>query len=300
MMIKIKPSKLYFYWLRGEDPPSFNKPNVFMAVGVRGAGKSSFLEAIGEHYLAEGHHILDIFGARSGEGLAWLRSPWANEINDILLIKGEWVDVSCSWNIKTWRDLTLNDFEKNRIVISASPLYYNISEEFQAVNRIFDLLFNRLGWRRYIYILVREAANIFYSRMKIAENQLLAKNEAAYLIRESRHHGLALGMDTQKTTSVDADLRALLDYLIIKNHGYYSLPRDLWWLYRYLDPYWVRNMYPYEFAALSRTGAIAIGYFDYPAWHKRPREHLLKTLGFKIEKTGPPKPEDLEIEEKQE
>ena len=253
-----------------------------MALGIRGAGKSSFLEAVGEHYLANGHNILDLFGARSGEGLAWLRSPWSNE--KILLIRGEHVDVSCSWNTKSWRSLTLHDLENNRIIISSSPLYYNISEEFQAVNKIFDLLFSRLGWRRYIYILVREAANIFYSRMKIADNQLLAKNEATYLIRESRHHGLSLAMDTQKNTSIDIDLRALLDYLIIKAQGYMNLPRDLWFIYRYLDPHWIRNMKPNEFAVLTRKGAIGIGAFEYPKWHKRPRENLLKTLGFKIEK----------------
>ena len=282
--MRAKPSKIKLIWVRGADTPSFHRPNVFFAVGIRGAGKSSFLEVIGEHYFYHGANILDIFGARSGEGLAWLRSPWAKETNKILLIRGRFVDVQCSWNAKSWKDLTLNDFETNRIIISASPLYGNINEEFLAVNRIFDLLFKRLGWKKYIYILVREAANLFYSRMKIAENQLLAKNEAAYLIRESRHHGLALGMDTQKTTSVDADLRALIDYLVIKNHGYYSLPRELWWIYRYLDPMWIRNMEPREFAILSRTGAIGIGTTSYNTWHKKPRENLLKTLGIKIEK----------------
>lgn len=277
-----KPGKITFLWVRGEDTPLFTRPNVFMALGIRGAGKSSFLEAVGEHYLYNRHNILDLFGARSGEGLAWLRSPWRDE--KILLVKGEHVDVNSSWNTKSWKNISLHDLEDNRIVISSSPLYYNVSEEFIAVNRIFDLLFTRLGWRKYIYILVREAANIFYSRMKIAENQLLAKNEAAYLVRESRHHGLALGMDTQKNTSIDVDLRALIDYLIIKCQGYMSLPRDLWFIYRYIDPYWVRNMKPREYAVLSRKGAIAVGYFEYPKWHKRPRENLLKALGFKIEK----------------
>jgi len=282
---RVKPSLIAVKWLRGIEHINFgSKPVVLMALGVRGAGKSAFLEAVAEHFLASGHSVLDLFGARSGEGLAWLRSPWIQELDlPVLLIKGRNIDVTCSWNVKSWDKLTLSEFEKYRIIISASPLYIDRNEEFRAVNRILDILFTRLGWRRYIYILVREAANLIYSRFKHKENQLLAKAECVYLIRESRHHGLAMGLDTQKFTSVDVDLRILLDYLIIKTQGAIGLPRDLWWVYSWIKPEWLQWAKPQYFAIISRRGSIGIGLFEMPSWHKRPRENLLKALGIKVE-----------------
>jgi hypothetical protein len=285
-----KPLKIKMFWIRGHEEININRPLVLMVLGVRGAGKSSFLEVFADHYLYHGHNVLDLFGARSGEGLAWLRSPYQDE--KILLVTGEYIDVICSWNTKRWRDISIHDLESNRIVISASPLYYDMNEEFIAVNHILDLLFKRRGWRKYIYILVRESANLFYSRMKLRQNQLMAKSEATYLIREARHHGLAMGMDTQKFTAVDSDLRIILDYLVIKKQGYLALPRDLWFLYGYLDPHWLRNMKKQEFAVLSSLGYIGIGYNEYPYWHKKPRENLLEKLEIKIIKGE----KDIEID----
>ncbi len=37
------------------------------------------------------------------------------------------------------------------------------------------------------------------------------------MIRESRHMGVALGLDTLKFTSIDLDIRAVLDYLCLKS-----------------------------------------------------------------------------------
>ena len=59
-------------WVRGNDNISFNRPHTFFTLGVRGSGKSSLLEHIGELYLNEGHGILDLFGSRDGENMAWL------------------------------------------------------------------------------------------------------------------------------------------------------------------------------------------------------------------------------------
>lgn len=68
--------------------------------------------------------------------------------------------VDSPWDTVSWRDITLHGLERNRIVISSSPLYINIDEEFRAVNRILDIPFNRMGWSRYIYIIVRGTVNL--------------------------------------------------------------------------------------------------------------------------------------------
>jgi len=67
------------YWIRGNENLSFNKPQTFFILGIRGSGKSSLLEHIGTKYLEKGCCILDLFGSRDGEGLAWLRSPYAQD-----------------------------------------------------------------------------------------------------------------------------------------------------------------------------------------------------------------------------
>jgi len=286
--IKVKPSRILIRWYRYFEEINVNKPLVVLALGVRGAGKSAFLEALAEHYLAHGHIVLDMFGARSGEGLAWLRSPWVRELRlPTLLIKSPYVEVKCEWPTMNWNELTLSDIEKHRIIISSSPLYYDKNEEFRAVNHVMKLLFMRMGWRRYICILCRETANLFYSRLKQREDQKFAKAETIYLIREARHHGLALLMDTQKLTAVDIDLRALCDYIVFKAQGYLRIPRDLWWIFNWIKPEWLQRCHPKYFAILSRRGAVGIGLFELPKWHKRPREHLLRALNIKISKLRP-------------
>ncbi len=292
MKAALTPSKINVRWVRGNEDINLNSPLVILLFGIRGAGKSVLLETFGEHYLSNGHNVLDLFGASSGEGLAWLRSPWVIEENLApLLIKGQNVDVASSYNTKSWRDITLHDLDNNRIVISSTPLYGERDEEFKAAGKVLDILFSRFGWSKYIYLTVREASNLFYSRVKLRQSQLESKSEAIYLVRESRHHGLSLGLDTQKLTSVDADFRGLCDYIIFKSQGIFSLPRDFWFLYGYFNPIWLRSMKSSQFAIVSRRGSLGIGINKMPDWHKRPRENLLKALDIRVEASDNISPE---------
>lgn len=280
---ELKVSRISVRWARGGEGLDVDSPLTVFSLGVRGGGKSAFLEALGEHYLAKGHNVLDLFGASSGEGLAWLRSPWVRELKlPVLLIRGK-RPVKSPWPVKAWEDLRLSDFEENRIVISATPLYEAKEEEFRAAGRVLDLLFGRQGWSKFIYLLVRESSNLFYSRIKLRKDQLESKAEAVYLIREARHHGLAFGMDSQKNSSIDIDFRALLDFVVFKRQGIFSLPADYRWLYGFLDPVWLRNMKPGQFGIISKRGSIGVGLNDLPPWHKREREHLIKALGISLE-----------------
>ena len=70
-----KSGSMKLCWIKGKDDFDFLRDYVYMILGVRGSGKSSFLENLGIHYLSKGAVILDLFGSRDGEGLAWLRSP---------------------------------------------------------------------------------------------------------------------------------------------------------------------------------------------------------------------------------
>lgn len=269
-------------WLRGNDRISYNKPNRWFALGIIDSAKSSFLEAVAEEYLKADHTVLDLFGSRDGEGLAWLRSPWAED-KKVMLLHGDNVDVDSSFTTKKVQRLTLSDLNKNDLLISATPLYISPSQEFREVNRVLDLLYKRQSWSRLVYTVVREASNIFYSRIKVSKDQLAAKAEAIYLVRESRHMGLALGLDSLRFYSLDIDLRAVTDFQIIKSLGIFGLPKDLEWLYHIIDPRFIRNMPKGAFILLSRSGAIGLGCFSEIPWHKQEGEHIMRAVDVKVE-----------------
>jgi len=269
-------------WVRGNDSIRFNRPHTWFSLGLRGTGKSSLLEHIAEQYLDEGNVVFDLFGSRDGESLAWLRSPYAKE-KRILLLKGENVDVEASFPVKSVETTTLGDFENYDIIISSSPLYINVDQEFLYAAKLTDLLYKRLHYKRLVYLVVREAANFYYSRLKVSDNQIFAKSQMIYLIREARHVGLALGLDSIRWYAIDIDIRNLSDYLILKAQGVQGLARDLHWLYSYFNPSTVRNMPPQHFIIISKTGALGLGEFPYPEWHKKERENILANVGIKAE-----------------
>jgi len=269
-------------WVRGRERISFNRPHTFFDLGVRGSGKSSLLESIAEQYLMKGHTILDLFGSRDGEGLAWLRSSWAKD-RKILLLHGECVDVEAPCDTRKVQQLTLKDFEEYDILISASPLYLNIDDEFINAAHITDKIYRRLSWKRLIFGLVREASNLYYSRLKVSDNQIFAKSQMIYVLREARHVGLALGLDSIRFYAIDIDIRSISDFTILKSQGIDGLSKDLDWLYSIFHPHRIRNMPPQNFIILSRRGSIGLGEFAEIPWHKQERENILRSVGVKVE-----------------
>jgi hypothetical protein len=178
--------------------------------------------------------------------------------------------------------LTLNDLEKFDIIVSASPLHLSPDQEFSDAATLTNLLYRRLHYKRLIYMIAREASNLYYSRLKVSNNQLDAKAQMIYLIRESRHMGISLGLDSLRSYAIDIDIRSLTDYLFFKSQGVGGLSKDLKWLYKYIDPRLLRNMAPRRFIVLSRTGAIGYGVFPEVPWHKQEKEDILKSVGIEI------------------
>jgi len=184
--------------------------------------------------------------------------------------------------VKSAEAVTLQDFETNDIVISSSPLYHGIDQEFIYAARLTDLLYKRLFHKKLIYLVCREAANLYYSRLKVSDSQLYAKAQMTYLIREARHMGLALGLDSIRFYAIDIDLRSLSDYLILKSQGIAGLSKDLKWLYRYVNPALMRYMRPEQFVLVTNTGSIGYGDFPEISWHKKERENILQDVGIKV------------------
>ncbi|NIQ07638.1 MAG: hypothetical protein GWO20_18545, partial [Candidatus Korarchaeota archaeon] len=69
----------------------------------------------------------------------------------------------------------------------------------------------------------------------------------------------------------------------MKAQGVQGLTKDLQWLYSIFNPTTVRKMPPQYFIMVSRTGALGLGEFPYPEWHKREKENILKAVGIKVE-----------------
>ena len=200
-----------------------------------------------------------------------------------LLLCGESVDVKASCDVKKASALGLSDFSSYDIIISASPLYLNPDDEFMNAAAITDKVYKRLSWSRLIYCIVREAANFYYSRLKVSDNQVLAKSQMVYLIREARHVGMALGLDSIRYYAIDIDIRNLSDYLILKSQGLYWLSRELSWLYSVFEPSIIRNMPAQNFLIVSKNGALGLGGFKPIPWHKEERENILKACDVKVE-----------------
>ena len=234
-----------------------------------------------EQYLEQGNGIFDLFGSRDGESLAWLRSPHVKD-KKILLIRGENVDVQCSFPVKSAESVTVQDFEANDIIISSSPLYLGMDQEFIYAAKLTDLLYKRLHYDKLIFLVAREAANFYYSRLKVSDSQLYAKAQMVYLIREARHMGLALGLDSIRFYAIDIDIRSLSDYLILKSQGVQGLSKDLKWLYKYVNPGLMRYMRPEQFIMLTTKGSIGYGIFPEIPWHKKERENILEDIGIKV------------------
>lgn len=268
--------------MRGSEHIRFNRPHTFFCLGVKGSGKSSFLEKLGCYYLEKGHTILDLFGSRDAEGLAWLRSSYAKD-KRFLLIHGECVDVTAPCDTKTVSKIQLKDFQNYDFMISASPLYLNPDDEFINAAQLTDKIYKRLSWKRLVYCMVREAANFYYSRLKVSDNQVFAKSQMVYLIREARHIGMALGLDSIRYYAIDIDIRNISDYLVLKSQGLHGLTRDLQWLYSIFEPHIIRNMPPQFFLIVSRKGSVGLGEFQEIPWHKREKENILKAVGVKVE-----------------
>jgi hypothetical protein len=263
------------------DDLKFGGTSTFMAFGIRGSGKSTLLEHIGENFMEKGSPIVDLFGSRDGEALAWLRSPGI-EAKKVLLLHGDNTDVASSYDSKPVSRYTVADLDHYDLIISSSPLYSSIDEEFRQVNKITDQIYARMVWTKPAYVIVREAANLIYSRLKVSPDQTIAKGEMTYLIREARHCGFSMALDSQKLSSIDIDVRITIDYLFFKSLGIQGLPDDYRWLYKVYNPLKLQKMNEKYFLILTKTGSHGIGTFPYHDWHKKPGEDILKAVGVEV------------------
>ena len=201
----------------------------------------------------------------------------------VLLLHGSNTSLSSSHDSKPITQFKLSDLNDYDLIISSGPLYSSLDQEYLELNSVLDTCYNRHTYKRIVYMVIREAANLIYSRQKISADQTMVKGMMTYFVREMRHSGISLGIDTQKITSIDIDVRASVDYLYIKSLGFLGLPDELKFLYSFYKPHRLQNMKPSMFVLLTRRGGTGLGWFPYHKWHKRPGEDIMKEIGVEAE-----------------
>jgi hypothetical protein len=257
-------------------------PLVFAIYGGTGEGKSSIVETLSDHYPL----ILDLFGSRDNEGLAWLRSHRGEHA---LLLHGDSVKVESkypSMSVSEFMNASWKELFQYKVIISVSAFYSTIEEEWFLMTKIFDKLWNRQSWnpKTLIALAVREAANLIYSRQSIGDSQVQAKNYITYVLRELRHHGFALIFDSVRWYDIDIAIRKIAHYTFLKAQGIEGLPADLQFLYSWFDPYGVMQMGIEKFILYHRKGALAYGSTTCTYWHKQEDENLLTLFEIKVAK----------------
>jgi hypothetical protein len=277
---RYSPPKISINWRRYWNDPAadlkraLTETTACASYGSKGKGKSALIESLADRYKC----VFDLFGSRDNEGLAWCRS---HRQDSILFLKGASTDIESSWPSKNANAFKLEDLEKYATIISCNAFYANIREEWRELSGVMDTLWNRDYWDTICSVVIREAANLLYSRVQIGDSQQQAKNYIIYTLREMRHCGIALEMDSIRWFAIDIDVRTIADYTFLKAQGTAGLPHDLWWLYRFYKPSGVMRMGVEKFIVVSRDGPIGEGDFELPYWHKQPKEHMLKLFGIK-------------------
>lgn len=250
---------------------------------MRGAGKSSLLETLAIKYTK----IIDLFGSSDNEGLSWCKEEFRVKFReaygrdpDILLIKSSAITVATEHTTVDINDLTMEDIENHDVITTVHAFYRDEREYFDALFAIVEMLWKkRTHWRDAWLVLIREAANWIYARLKVVKTDSAAKAEFIKSLREARHQGLAVAVDTLRWTNLDKEIRDLADYIFIKRVGAIGLPEDLKWLYRYCKPYSLMQMKPNGFLLTTSKGAVGIGVFDFPDWHKGEKENIFRSTG---------------------
>lgn len=266
-----KQQHFKFKWVRSKSnfQASFKKPKVYMALGIKDSGKSALLELIASQH----SKIIDLYGARDNEGLGWLRSPFRK---NALLLKGNSVELECDFaDVLNASEVTLKDIEKHDLILSCANFYSSSQEEWFNIGKLTKKLWTRTHWNEVWFLILREASNFLYSRIKLGDTQEQAKAHLIYMLREMRHCGFSLGLDALRWKSIDIDIRELTDFTFFKRQGVKGLPKDLKFLYRDFDPAGVRGMAIYRSIILCESGPYGSVITKCPYWHKKEKEDLL-------------------------
>lgn len=280
-----KLPRIRYKWYRDGEKIDWKRPLRIMAMGIQGSAKSSTLEVCAVRY----KKIIDILGSCDGESLCWCKPEYINWYTkyhgnppNILLIKGDGVQIASQFDTITSNELNLKTIEQHDVITTAQMLHQTKEDYHKTMTHIVDTIEKRVYWRDAWCLLIREAAHWAYARMKIFKDNEAEKSDLVEFYRENRHHGIACFMDALRWTDLDKIFRDLSDYLFVKQLGDQGLPKDIRYCYRYWNPKSLRWLKKDFFGIKSVRGSIGVGQFERPIWHKEEHENILATTGIEV------------------
>ena len=273
---------LTLFWRKGRERMNFRQASTYWSFGKRFSGKSSLIELIGSKYLEEGATLFDIFSARDGESLAWLRSPYT----DVMLVCGDAMKLECPWPWVKMKDFRLEEAERHQLVITCPQFYANEYEQYATLSRLVDILKWRIVWDKVDVLMVREAGRLVASRIisgKVS-NRLEAEYDFIDLHNEAYHTGLCALIDSVRPIAVAPDVREIANYVFVKKMGRMKIPAELWYVMKHIDPQYLRRMPIGQFVMVTDNDNVAVGYSDKVPWHISRGENLMKNLGITVQR----------------
>ena len=258
----------------------------YRILGDQFQGKSALLEAICTKHHLNGSTVYDVFGANDNEMLAWLDSPFKD---DVVLIHGN--DMKVKGDVETIKmgDLQPRSVPEGKIYVTSRAFYRRRADDFHFYSALYRLtrrFRDRDSFNRTDIVAIREADE-FVSSQKAAGSgtkkpQVDAETEFAKFHNQMVHYGYALGIDQHRDVDVAKKIRYLSTYLFFKNMGDIELPRP-WWPLRYLDPdLLLRRLAKNQFAVKTSRQCIGVGTFDLPEWHIKRGAGLLAKFGISV------------------
>lgn len=270
------------------------------AAAVTGGGKSALLGNLAAFYPKS----IGVYCSADDEVLADLRArhyrdkvpPKISKVIEGwergLIVGPSYADVKSSWDYMPSEKLTLHDVERYDVIVFPRRVHLSTKSFFMANEKMLSLdtgvLWQRPAATQNWFVKVLEAANILYARITLRNAKMdKAKAEMIFIIRELRHHGIALGLDFQYLTSLDREVRTNAMYSFVKNIGSDRLPKDVSWMYGWVPMGGFMQLEPNEFVCKDKFGGIYLGTFKLPPWHKTPKENIYKTMGIVVDYGDP-------------
>lgn len=249
--------------------------------GIRGGGKSALLENLAANW----PKVIGLYGSLDDEILALLRAyKYLKKFERGLILGPKTTSVTSSWNYEYYGDLSFADFQKYDVIVMPQKIHTTPKSFSLGCEHVSNFLLKRPSVTDYWFLIVYEAANIMWARQSLKNAKLdQAKAYLVWLLRQLRHVGVSIGMDSQYLLALDKEVRGISDYTFFKNLGQFSLPPEMEWIYGYSPPNGIRALYPNEFVATDKFGGVYSGWFKLPPWHKTPKENIYEMLGIKYE-----------------
>ena len=263
----------------------FNRPVTYLVMGNRNTGKSAFIEVLAENH---DNTIIDLYGSKDNENLCWCRKT--SPIDDILLVHGDNTTVTASFDTAPISDVNLSTLEGYKAVVTCNSFFSSDNIKFDALEKLTGVLYERTQWNKghLMFMAFRETMDLIYSKMHQGVGEKDAKAQLLYFMRQLRHFGVSVGADMLRWTGIDKELRDLSEYIVFKKIGYKGLPRDLRFIYKYVNPITFRYMKHNQIVMLQENGNMSLGKFDLPKYHKEEGVDLLRELDITISHSAAP------------